>query len=75
MFMTEDTAKMMMWHKKGKRYTNKMVHPADGDAWRYFDAMYPDKVEDARNVRVALATDGFNPFGMMAARTLVGQCS
>jgi hypothetical protein len=22
--MTEDTAKMMMWHKKGKRYTNKM---------------------------------------------------
>jgi hypothetical protein len=65
--MTEDTAKMMMWHKKSKRYTNKMVHPADGDAWRHFDAMYLDKAEDAQNVRVALAADGFNSFGMMAA--------
>jgi hypothetical protein len=66
-FMTEDTAKMMTWHKKGKRYTNKMVHPPNGDAWRHFDAMNPDKAKEAQNLRVALATYGFNPFGMMAA--------
>jgi hypothetical protein len=28
--------------------------------------MNPDKAAEAQNVRVALATDGFNPFGMMA---------
>jgi hypothetical protein len=67
LFMTEETAKMMTWHKNGKRYTNKMVHPADGDAWKHFDNMNPEKALEARNVRVALATDGFNPFGMMAA--------
>jgi hypothetical protein len=44
-----------------------MVHPADGDAWRHFDNMNPEKALEARNVRVALATDGFNPFRMMAA--------
>jgi hypothetical protein len=29
--------------------------------------MNPVKAEEAQNVHVALATDGFNPFGMMAA--------
>jgi uncharacterized Zn finger protein (UPF0148 family) len=68
LYMTEESAKQMTWHKNGKRYSpDKMVHPADGDAWKHFDDMHPDKAMEARNVRVALATDGFNPFGMMAA--------
>jgi hypothetical protein len=37
MFMTEEFAKQMTWHKDGKRYNVKMVHPEDADAWRYFD--------------------------------------
>ena len=44
-----------------------MVHPADGEAWKHFDDIYREKAGEARNVRVALATDGFNPYGMMAA--------
>jgi len=68
LYMTEESAKQMTWHKNGKRYhPDKMVHPADGDAWKHFDNMNPVKAMEARNVRVALATDGFNPFGMMAA--------
>jgi uncharacterized Zn finger protein (UPF0148 family) len=66
LYMTEESAKQMTWHKNGKRYSDKMQHPADGDAWRHFNDMNPDKAGEARNVRVALATDGFNPFGMMA---------
>ncbi len=58
----------MTWHKKGVRYKpDMMVHPADGEAWKHFDDQYPEKAQEARNVRVALATDGFNPYGMMAA--------
>ena len=67
LFMNEESAKQMTWHKNRKRYSpEKMVHPADGEAWKHFDDIYREKAGEARNVRVALATDGFNPYGMMA---------
>ena len=44
-----------------------MVHPSDGEAWQTFDGIYAEKALEARNVRVAFATEGFNPFGMMVA--------
>ena len=68
LFMSEESVKQMTWHKNGIRYNpDKMVHPSDGEAWQTFDGIYADKALEARNVRVAFATDGFNPFGMMAA--------
>jgi hypothetical protein len=68
LYMTEETAKQMTWHKHGIRYSpNKMVHPSDGEAWQYFDGQHPEQAGEARNVRVALATDGFNPYGMSTA--------
>jgi hypothetical protein len=68
LFMTEESAKQMTWHKDGKRYNpGKMVHPSDAEAWTYFNDKHHDKVAEARNVRVALAIDEFNPYGMMAA--------
>jgi hypothetical protein len=75
MFMTEESTKQMTWHKDDKRYSDKMVHPANADAWRYFDIQNPDKAKDARNVRVAIATDGFNPYGTHAAPYTCGPCS
>jgi hypothetical protein len=63
--MTKETAKQMTWHKHGIQYSpDKMVHPSDGEAWQYFDGQHLEKAGEARNVRVALATDGFNPYGM-----------
>ena len=44
-----------------------MVHPADAEAWKYFDGRHSEKAVESCNVRVALATDGFNPYGMAAA--------
>jgi hypothetical protein len=68
LYMTEEFAKQMTWHKNGKRYNpDKMVHASDGEAWKHFDAIHCEKAEEAHNVRVALATDGFNPYGMSAA--------
>jgi pyruvate-formate lyase-activating enzyme len=64
LYMTEESAKQMTWHKKGKRYNlDKMVHASDGEAWTHFDAIHHEKAKEARNVRVALATNGFNPYG------------
>jgi len=68
LFMTEETAKQMTWHKNGKRYNpDKMVHPSDAEAWQYFNDRHPEKAAEARNVRVAFATDGFNPYGLMSS--------
>ena len=52
----------MTWHKNGTRYNpEKMVHPSDADAWKYFNSRHPLKAEEARNVRVvdAWIFDGF----------------
>ncbi|KAF7115061.1 hypothetical protein RHSIM_RhsimUnG0068500 [Rhododendron simsii] len=54
------------------RYKEKRVddgvlrHPADGEEWKNFDVQYPTFDADPRNVRLGLATDGFNPFGTMS---------
>jgi hypothetical protein len=44
-----------------------MVHASDGETWKHFDAILREKAEEACNVRVPLATDGFNPYGMSVA--------
>jgi hypothetical protein len=69
MFMEAKTAKHMCWHKAGTRDNpNVMVHPSDGDAWKHFSTKFLDFAMDARNVRVAIATDGFNPFTFGASQ-------
>ena len=40
-----------------------MSYPADGEAWQDFDRKHKTFVDDPRNLRLAVATDGFNPFG------------
>jgi hypothetical protein len=71
LYMTEESAKQMTWHKNGRRYNpNKMVHASNGEngeAWTHFDAIHHVKAEEAHNVRIALATDGFNSYGLMVA--------
>lgn len=68
LYMSEPQAKQITWHKYGHRYhPNKIVHPADAEAWKQFDPDFSEFASDARNVRIAIATDGFNPFGMGAA--------
>ena len=56
----------MRWHHEGCKKDEFLRHPADGEAWKAFDARYPDFSNDTRNVRLALASDGFNPFRTMS---------
>jgi hypothetical protein len=44
---------------------NELGHLANGQAWKQFNKSWPAFAEDARNLRLDLATDGFNPFGNM----------
>ncbi|GJU46596.1 putative transposase-associated domain-containing protein [Tanacetum coccineum] len=42
-----------------------MRHPADSPAWKMFDKKYLEFGCESRNVRLGLASDGFNPFRTM----------
>ena len=42
-------------------------HPTDGSQWRKVDRTYPEFVEDPRNIRFGLSTDGMNPFSEMSS--------
>ena len=66
LFMSSKTAEHMRWHITDKNLDGLLRHPRDGQAWKSFDALYPEFSEEPRNVRLGLASDGFNPFGVMS---------
>ena len=52
----------------GTRYNpQNLVHPSDTESWTHVDGIHRQKAKEAHNVRVALSTDGFNPYGMSSA--------
>ncbi|WVZ58411.1 hypothetical protein U9M48_008687 [Paspalum notatum var. saurae] len=65
LYMRELTSLEMRWHKVGLVRDGKLRRPADSMAWKHVDHLYPDFASDPRHVRLGLASDGFNPFGMM----------
>ncbi|XP_075112672.1 uncharacterized protein LOC142182321 [Nicotiana tabacum] len=65
LFMSSETSKAMCWHHEERNKDGVLRHPADSEAWKKFDSRYPEFAGDPRNVRLGLASDGFNPFGTM----------
>lgn len=63
LYATNSTAVQMRWHSENQRTDGSMVHPCDGQAWKAFDAMYPEFAAEPRNIRLGLYADGFYPFG------------
>ncbi|XP_040369498.1 uncharacterized protein LOC112186204 [Rosa chinensis] len=66
LYMSRHTAQSMVWHSEERPDDEVLRHPADSPAWKHLDTMYPNFASDPRNVRLGLASDGFNPFGMMS---------
>ncbi|XP_057723864.1 uncharacterized protein LOC130939806 [Arachis stenosperma] len=68
MFMSSKTSVDMLWHKKGPNLDSFLRHQRDGEAWKVFDRRYTVFSSDPRSVCLALASDGFNPFGNLSSR-------
>ncbi|CAN1750149.1 hypothetical protein LINPERHAP1_LOCUS3952 [Linum perenne] len=67
LFMSNKTAREMRWHKEKRNNDESLLrHPADSKQWKDFDKEFPWFAEDSRNIRLGLASDGFNPFGNMS---------
>jgi hypothetical protein len=65
MFVSKEAAEEAQWHILKRQPNEEMSHPADGEAWQAFNREYLDFANDAKNIRLGLATDEFNPFGNM----------
>ena len=65
LYMRASTSSLMRWHKEERVRDGKMCHPVDSLAWQHVDGEYKNFALDPRNVRLGLAADGFNPFGML----------
>ncbi|XP_042952270.1 uncharacterized protein LOC122289358 [Carya illinoinensis] len=67
LFISRKTAQAMRWHVEERvDEPNFMRHPADSRVWKDFDNKYEAFSQDPRNVRLALASDGFNPLNNMS---------
>ncbi|KAK2647305.1 hypothetical protein Ddye_014794 [Dipteronia dyeriana] len=64
--MSKHTTLDIRWHKEKHVDTEGILrHPADANAWKEIDKKHNWFAQDPRNVRLRLASDGFNPFGNM----------
>lgn len=66
LYMSHHTADSMVWHAERRQVDGVLRHPADSPAWEKLDSLDPSFGSEPRNVRLGLASDGFNPFGMMS---------
>lgn len=69
--MCYKTTELLKWHATKTNPHELLRHPRYNKTGKYFDSMYPDFASDTRNVRLALATDEFNPFGNLVTRKLM----
>ncbi|KAL4273495.1 hypothetical protein GQ457_13G017720 [Hibiscus cannabinus] len=67
LYMSSKIAKEMTWHKQNPCSDGSMRHPADSEVWKNFDILHPSFAADPRNIRLGLASDGFNPFSNMSS--------
>jgi ferredoxin-like protein FixX len=68
LFISKKIVRHMRWHKEGIYENNGVVgHPSDGVAWKVLNRFDANFVSDARNVRLGLAIDGFDPFSTNSA--------
>ncbi|KAI5327414.1 hypothetical protein L3X38_026810 [Prunus dulcis] len=66
LFISSKTASLMKWHTEERNNDGVLSHPTDTTAWKTFDEKNPYFASDSRNVRLGLASDGFNPFRTMS---------
>ncbi|XP_072058102.1 uncharacterized protein [Arachis hypogaea] len=65
LFMCPNAAEALKWYDEQRLKDGCIRHPADGQAWKNLDTQYPNFSKELCNLRLGLASDGFNPFRTM----------
>ncbi|XP_016506130.1 uncharacterized protein LOC107823932 [Nicotiana tabacum] len=67
LYMARESTKKMRWHKEKSMDDGVLRYPSDSVAYKSFDARHPTFSAELRNVRLGLASDGFQPYGNMSS--------
>ena len=62
LYSSSKIASLMRWHHEGRTKDGMLRHPANSLVWKAFNTRHSAFASDIRNVRLGLASDGFNPF-------------
>ncbi|XP_075507555.1 uncharacterized protein LOC142544385 [Primulina tabacum] len=68
MFKSEEMAEDLIWHSNHKSQDHMMRHPVDSVAWDTINHKWPTFASNPKNLRLGLATYGFNPFDDLSSR-------
>ena len=65
LFHDAETREDVLWHSRNQecRDENVMSHPSHGSDWKSFNHQHKKFAAGPKNIRLGLASDGFNPFG------------
>ena len=63
----QQDAKNLSWHSDDRKSDGLLRHPADSPQWKTIDRLYPEFGDEPRNLRLALASDGMNPYGSLSS--------
>jgi len=66
LFLCQKVSEEMSWHEDRRVKDGILRHPADSLQWTHFDELHPEFASEPRNIRLGLASDGFNPFSTMS---------
>ena len=64
--MLSKTISYMKWHAQVRMTNGLMRHLVDSLSWKKFDSLHPTFASEHCNIRLGLASDGFNPFSNMS---------
>lgn len=67
---TEDITKSIRWHAQDRVDDGKLRNPTDVEAWMYLDHIFFTFRQNSQKVRLGLASNGFNPFGINSSGCL-----
>ncbi|XP_059285219.1 uncharacterized protein LOC132038584 [Lycium ferocissimum] len=84
LYASNSSAPHMRWHSENRRPPGVMCHPSDGEAWKHFDATYPDfagvetfdvSLKQNFNLRATLmwTINDFPAYGMLSGWMTAGK--
>ncbi|XP_021847401.1 uncharacterized protein [Spinacia oleracea] len=68
LFSIKKEAKNLRWHADKRKKDWLLRHPVDSPQWKDINEEFPEFGKEDRNLRLALSTDGMNPFGSLSSQ-------
>jgi hypothetical protein len=62
MYWSHTMSQLLQWHVGNKSTDGLVCHVVDNKTWSHIDETWPNFANEPWNLRLAISTNGFNPF-------------